>query len=148
MKIASLFVAALSLSMISCSQDIAASKVPSVVQNALQVKFPNATKIDWEKKGKAFEADFNLENEGHELLIDGTGKVIAHKTDILPGELPQAVNSAVRQDHATYKIDDAQKIELDGIIYYQVELDAKGKKDQHLVYTAEGAIAAGVNYVK
>jgi hypothetical protein len=132
----------------SCSQDIPAAKVPSVVQNTLQAKFSNAGKIEWEKKNNEYEAEFHLDSIEYTVLIDGSGKIVMYKQDIKENELPAVVAGAISQAYAGYKIDDAEKLEKDGVVYYQVELEAKSKKDMQLVFTTDGKIAEQITYMK
>ena len=143
-----LFVTAVSISLVSCSQDIPASKVPSVVQNALQSKFANAVNVEWEKIGSLFEAEFDLNNADYKAHIDPSGKLIVYKSDLKPAELPAAVTDVISREHTGYKIDDADKLEKDGMTYYQVELDASGKQDKLLVFTSDGKPAEGISYMK
>lgn len=142
-----LLMTAASISLISCSQDIPASKIPSVVQNTLQSKFANAVDIEWEKHDNLYEAEFDMNNTDYKAHIDDSGKLVAYKWDIKTTELPEAVTSVIGREHNDYDIDDADKLEKDGISYYQVELDASGKKDKHLVFTADGKIASDISYM-
>lgn len=146
MKSLSLFITALSTTLISCAQDIPASKVPSVVQNTLQSTFSNAAKIEWEKKGNLYEAEFEIDNTEYTAHIEASGKLLVYKVDIAATELPAAITQAIARDHAGYQLDDADKLVKDGTTYYQVELEAKGKKDVKVVYAANGQ-AATINYM-
>lgn len=148
MKPILLFVAAVSLSMASCAQDIPASKVPSVVQNTVQAKFATASNIEWEKKNNSYEAEFDMANTEYSVYVSADGKLIVYKLDIPASELPSPVTTAINRDHAGYRIDDADKIEKDGLTYYQVELEAKGKKDKNLVFAADGKLAEKIPYMK
>ena len=135
-------------SLYSCSQDIPASKVPSVVLNTVQTRFGNAAKINWEKKKSLYEAEFKMDSIKYAAYIDPEGKLLMHKQDIKEAELPATVSSAISTEYIGYKIDDAEKIEKDGITYYGVELEGKGKKDLELVFSADGKIATQINYLK
>lgn len=147
MKSAILLATVVAISLVSCGQEIPASKVPSVVQNTIQSKFANAVDIEWEKKNNFYEAEFDVDKIDHKAHIDASGKLLSYKTDININELPAAVTGAVNTGHAGFNIDDAEKLEKDGTIYYQVELDAKGQKDKKLVYTADGKPATNITYM-
>ena len=147
MKTMLLSLIALSSGFLSCSQDVPANKVPSIVQNTVQSKFPNATDIEWEKKQNFYEAEFDVNKIDHKAHIDSNGKLIVYKVEIRKDELPAAITAAVSRQYSGYGIDDADKLEKDGTTYYQVELDAKGKKDQLLVFTVDGRAADNVNYM-
>lgn len=148
MKTISLLIAAVSISVSSCAQDIPTSKVPSVVQNTVQAKFANATNTEWEKKNNFYEAEFKINKIEYTVYIDSTGKLVKHKMDMEVKDLPSAIIAAIGRDHAGYEIDEAEKLEKDGVIYYQVELEKKGEKDKELVFSSTGAIAAGIIYMK
>ena len=148
MKCIALVATATLFSLWSCSQDIPADKVPSVVLNTVQTKFGSASKIEWEKKNNLYEAEFKKDSTEYAVYIDSTGKLVVYKLDIIENELPSAVSALIRTGYVGYKIDDAGKIEKDGITYYQVELEGKGKKDLELVFSAEGKIATLMNYLK
>lgn len=147
MKSAILLMTVISVSLVSCGQDIPASKVPSVVQNTVQAKFVNAVKIEWEKKNNFYEAEFDIDKTDYKVHVDASGKLLICKTDMKVSELPAAITSAISSEHGGYEIDDADKLDKDGTIYYQVELDAKGKKDKRLVYTADGKLAQNITYM-
>ena len=76
------------------------------------------------------------------------GKLVMYKMDIKENELPAAVSSIIRTEYIGYKIDDAEKIEKDGITYYQVELEGKGKKDLKLNFSADGKLVPEMSYLK
>ena len=148
MKWFALIVTASLFSLCSCSQDISADKVPSVVLNTVQTKFGTAGKIEWEKKKNLYEAEFKTDSIEHAVYIDPAGKLVMYKLDIKENELPAAVATIISTEYSGYKIDDTEKVEKDGIIYYQVELEGKGKKDLELVFSADGKLATQINYLK
>jgi uncharacterized membrane protein YkoI len=147
MKSVFLLVAAISIAAASCGQNIASSKVPSVVQNTVQAKYASAAKLEWEKKEKLYEAEFTINNTDYSVLIDETGKIVSSKTNILVTDLPAGVTAAITKDYAGYTIDEAEKVEKDGVTYYQVELEAKGKKDREVVFTTAGVSTKAISYI-
>lgn len=148
MKLVLLFMTVISISLMSCAQNISAKKVPSVVQNAVQAKFTGAADIEWEKKSDLYEAEFSMGATDYAAYINSSGKLIVYKQDIKDTELPAAIMAAIGREHAGFTIDEAEKIEKDGVLYYQVELEASGKKDKELVYAADGTIASTISYIK
>ncbi len=147
MKSIILLITVASVSLVSCGQDIPASKVPSVVQNTVQSKFANAVDIEWEKKSNFYEAEFDIDKIDYKAHVDASGKLMGCKIDMKVSELPAVITTAISNEHTGYEIDDADKLEKDGTIYYQVELDAKGKKDKQLVYTTDGKPAQNITYM-
>ena len=148
MKYFALIVTASLFSLGSCSQDIPADKVPSVVLNTVQAKFGTAGKIEWEKKNNLYEAEFKLDSIEYAVFIDPAGKLVMFKRDIKENELPAVVSTIISTEYSGYKIDDAEKVEIGGIIYYQVELEGKGKRDLELVFSADGKLSTQINYLK
>jgi uncharacterized membrane protein YkoI len=124
----------------SCSsQDISASKVPSVVLNTFKENHAAKDVVEWKKLQNVYEAEVAL-NDSTELSlqIDDAGKLLMQKQDVAIAELPPVVLASVQNELAGYTIDDAEKLERNGMAYYQFELEGKGKKDRKLVLTADG----------
>ncbi|MRG44624.1 hypothetical protein GFS24_05840 [Chitinophaga sp. SYP-B3965] len=126
-------------------QEIPKSQVPTAVKNALKARFPKTSSLDWEKKGELYEADFDVKDVDHKALIDATGKLVAVKYDIRTAQLPQAVRNTVNTQYKGYKINDTEKVERNGVVYYQVELDAK-PLDKHLIIKGDGKIDTSQQY--
>jgi hypothetical protein len=125
------------------AQDIPQSQVPSVVLNAFQVKFPNATDIDWELKGEQYKVDFEIGTRDHDVWIDKSGNIKKHKEDIAKQELPQEIVKKIEKDFGSYKIDDSDKIEADGKVVYLVELDGAAD-DRKVTFTAGGDVQENI----
>lgn len=121
------------------AQDIAQSQVPSVVLNAFQGKFNNATDVEWETKGDLYKAEFEVGSRGHDVWIDKTGKITRHKEDFPKKELPQVIQQQLSTEFKSYKLDDADKIEMDGKVFYQLELDGT-TEDRKVLFTADGKV--------
>lgn len=139
MKLLGIWVAAFGITFTACSQDIAASKVPSVVTNALQSKFTTATNVDWEKKKNMYEAEFKQDSLEVTVEIDAAGKIVRQKQDLTVQQLPANISQAISSQYKDFTIDDVEKVETNGTVFYQVELDApRGKKDIQLVFDANG----------
>jgi hypothetical protein len=128
------------LFLISCAQNIPASKVPSVVLNKVQIEFPGVNDIEWEKKANFYEAEFNVDTVEHNLQIDASGNLLQHSREIPIASLPIAINNAVNSAYAGYNIDDADIINKNGQMIYELELEAKGKKDLKVLYSANAEL--------
>jgi hypothetical protein len=147
MKRAIIFLSVVMIALAACSQDIPASKVPSVVQNTVTGKFTHANTIEWEKKKNVYEAEFDIDKVEHTVYVETDGKLLLVKKDIPVTSLPQHIIAAINRDHAGYTIDDADQIDKDGIIYYEVELEKKKAKDIRLVYSAGGIVTTNISYI-
>lgn len=127
-----------SLTLGARAQGIPASEVPAAVVGALQAKYATATEVKWEKKGDQYKAAYKVGSRSHDLWLDKTGAVQKHKEDFPKKELPAAIVKALEKDFAGYKLDDADKIETEGKVFYQVKLEGKPKRK--LLFTAEGVL--------
>ncbi len=115
--------------------DVASDSVPDVVKKAVTDKYPDQ-KIDWKKTGEMFEAEIDVNDSTDiTLQLDASGKVIMQKEDVPVSEVPASIHDDVKQQYDG-EIDDAERLEKNGQVYYQVEL--KGMKDRKLVYNQEG----------
>lgn len=144
MKMYLLFAAVL-LSSTAIGQDIPSREVPSAVINTIKAKFPNTSRLEWEKKGDLFEAEFHVNNIDHKALLDPSGKLLVYKRDIRAADLPRAVKNTIRKQYANFRIDDVEKLEREGAVFYQVELDGE-PHDQKLVISAEGKVDSSQQY--
>lgn len=123
----------------SCAQDIPQSSIPSVVLNAFQQKFPQASDVEWEKKGEVYEVEFDLAFKDHKLLIDSAGKLIKHKEEINAVDLPAAVKETIKKGFLTYKIEDTDRIETEGLVIYKIELE-NSTQEQKIYVGEDGKI--------
>lgn len=141
----SLAVAATTLA--ACSQDIPASKVPSVVQNTVTGKFTPVNDIDWEKKKDFYEAEFDVQGVEYKVHVAPNGSLLLVIKDIIEAGLPSPVTEAIHRDYAGYAIDDAHQVEKNGVVYFQVELEKRKAKDIRLAYLADGIVAKDFTYI-
>ena len=120
-------------------QDLLQSDVPSVVLNAFQEKFTNVADVEWDLKGDLYKVEFKVGSRGHDVWIDKSGKITKHKEDFPKKDLPKFIQQKITTEFSGYKLDDADKIEEGGKIYYQVELDGSAD-DRKVLFTADGQI--------
>ena len=134
--------------LLSCSsQDIPSKKVPSVVLNTVVKNYPGNNEVDWKKVRSNYEAEIKI-NDSTDITfqIDENGKILKQKQDISNSVIPSTVTSIITTDYAGYLIDDVEKLEISGNVYYQVELETNGKKDLHLVFAPDGKLVEEVKY--
>ena len=130
----------------SCdSRDIAPDKVPSAVHNSLDMKYPLAQNIEWEKHKDFYEAEFK-ENDSTDisLRINEAGKILMQKKDVSPAELSADIMKTLQNRFKKYSVEDVERIEKDGIVYYQVELN--GTTDVNVLFSADGKSQKGIAY--
>ncbi len=125
--------------LIANAQIIPQSQVPPVVLKAFQEKYASATDVKWETKTDSYKAEFKVNKRGHDVWIDKTGKITKHKEDLPKKDLPAAIQQQIASEFKAYKLDDADKIETDGKIFYQVELDG-ATDDRKVLFSADGKV--------
>lgn len=128
----------------ACAQDIEQSTVPSLVLNAFQTKFSNATDVEWEQQADLFKAEFDIGNRDHDLWLDKNGNVKKHKEEVAKADLPEAVNQKLKNDFTRYRIDGVEKIETNGKIYFLVDLDSN-TGDREVLFLPDGSVQQGIN---
>lgn len=111
------------MALTSCAQDVKQSLVPSIVLNTFQQKFPKAYDVEWEKKGDFYEVEFDMGFKDHKVLIDTNGKMVKHKQEISSFDLPSVVKDKIAKSYPNYKMDDIDRIEIDGMVVYKIELE-------------------------
>lgn len=127
------------------AQDIPASQVPAPVTDAFTQEYSNPTDVDWEKKKKNFQVDFEIDGIDHKALYDADGKLLMTKRDLNDADLPPAIAQKIAADYSGYTVDDVDELMVEGTTYYQVELDGT-LRDRKLVFGEDGQEARGVKY--
>ncbi|MFY0255735.1 PepSY-like domain-containing protein [Chitinophaga sp. 30R24] len=119
------------------AQEIPSKYLPAAVQKAFNKKFSGASDLEWERNGELYEAGFQIKQVDHKALFDENGDLLVYKKDIQITELPTAVLQTIRTRYEKFKIDEAEKVERKGKVYYQVELDGE-PNDQKLIFNKAG----------
>ena len=140
-----LFLSGVMIFMAGCSTQLKTDQVPSVVDNTIKSKFAGAGDIDWKKVGNNYEAEFKVGETEYTAEVDSTGALLRSRVDIKTSDLPLAIIQFLEKQYSANKIDDAEKLEIQGVQYYQVELENK-PKDIGLVFSIDGIPAPGQTY--
>ncbi len=108
----------------SFAQDITQDQVPSLVLNSFQQSYSKAFDVDWELDGEKYKVEFELGLPGrdHEIWYDESGKLLRHKEEISKGDLPKAVQTKLKTDYSSYRIDDVKKITEGALATYTLEV--------------------------
>ena len=101
--------------------------VPSAVKTALSKKYPNASKVTWEKEKTNYEANWGGKSgEDNSVQFTPTGEFIEIVNAINVNELPKSVTIYVKQHYKGAKISEAGKVtDATGKISYEVEVNRK-----------------------
>ena len=135
----------MSFALVSCGQNIPTVDVPSLVLNTFKARFTSAVDIEWEKKKDHYEADFEIGTADHEVQINPAGNILLHKQQISILDLPKVITDQITSKFKDFKLDEADKLEKDGKIYYQVELD-KGFTEKKMVFAENGEETKAISY--
>ena len=111
-----------------------AADVPAVVKTAFAKKYPNITKVKWDKENENYEASFDLNKVDCSVLFDANGNIIETEVEIELNELPKGVLDYVKARYAGKKAKEAAKItDAKGNVTYEVEL-----KGMDVLFDSEG----------
>lgn len=117
-----------------------------VVVNALNNKYPNAKKVEWETKSGYKVADFNLDSKEVEAWFSPDGEWVMTETNIPYNELPQTVQTSFKgSTYANWRIDDVDKLERSNAeTIYIIEVE-QGETDIDLYYSEDGTLIKEIN---
>lgn len=130
----------------ACNDDDDHYNPDKAVKEAFETKYPAATRVEWEKKGKYQVADFRDNNKEMSAWFDADGNWYMTETDLTGiEELPEAVKTAFRKsEYAQWKVEDIDMLERkDSETIYIIEVE-NGKQDIDLYYSADGILIKSV----
>ena len=109
------------------AQDMKAQNVPAVVKEALAKKYPNATKVSWEKEKGNYEANWGGKS-GEDTSVQFTpgGAFVEEVDAIAVSQLPGSVAPYVKTHYNGAKIKEAGKV-TDAAGKHFFEAEIKGK---------------------
>jgi hypothetical protein len=109
------------------AQDLKSEDVPTVVKAALAKKYPNATKVTWEKEKGNYEANWGGKS-GEDTSVQFTpAGNFAEEVDAIPvSQLPAAVSAYVKANYKGAKIREAGKV-TDSTGRKMFEAEIRGK---------------------
>lgn len=109
------------------AQDIKAKAVPAVVKEALAKKYPNATKVSWEKEKGNYEANWGGKS-GEDTSVQFTpAGAFVEEVDAIPvSQLPASVAPYVKAHYNGAKITEAGKVtDAEGRKMFEAEIKGK-----------------------
>jgi len=115
------------LSFTACGQ--MGKKVPEAVNKAFSTKFPDATKVKWDKENATeWEAEFILKGVEYSANYDESGNWMETEYKIAASELPDAVRATLEDEFGGYDIELAEVTETaEGKVF---ELGLKNGKEE------------------
>jgi len=145
-KFYGLFLALLgAVSLTSCDEDddLRLSEVPEVVLESFEVKFPNASRAEWEKKGSYIVADFWQDGMETHVWYNPNGDWLMTEYDqgVNLSALPLVVQDAFQgSQYASWHVEDINKYERVNDVFFLIEVETKGQQDRNLYYNEEGGL--------
>jgi hypothetical protein len=117
----------------------AQGKTPAAVTTAFNQKFPNATKVKWDKENAhEYEASFKWKGETLSANFSDTGEWLETESPITFIQLPEKVKTAFNVAHKGAIVKAVAKIETSkGTTKFEVEFK-QGVKTVELFYTTDG----------
>lgn len=108
------------------AQDIKAKDVPAAVKSALALRYPEATKVGWEKEKGNYEANWGGKSgEDNSVQFTPAGTFIEIVKAIPVSTLPAAIAPYVKANYHS-KITEAGKVtDAAGKTMYEVEVKGK-----------------------
>lgn len=144
-KILAIFIF-LPILLVSCEDDdYPHDKIPSIVVNEFKLTFPDAKDVDWVKKNEGYEVDFEKDELDYSAFFTPKGEIEKVKYEISEHDLPEEVKTSISNTFENKNIDDPERIEEHGAIYYQVQIE-KFLMDKNVVLEKSGAISTTIPY--
>ncbi len=136
MRVALMLVAGM-LASAAMAEDAGEVSVPAVVKDALKKAYPNATRVEWEKKKSGdFEAEFKIGKLQTDVTLNASGEILETDVEIAVSELPAAVRATLEKQFAGQKVKEAEKVQKGGTTLYEVDLSGRIE----VVLGADGAV--------
>ncbi len=139
MKNILLLFSSLILSFSLFANDLPLNQVPKDVQDAIAFKFRNIRDLTWEKHGRNYQAEFYIDEQEYEVILNKQGKILATYEDITAEQLPLKIQSAIQSIYTNYKIEDAEILKIVNEIFYKVELN-NSYKEATIYFDSRGEI--------
>ncbi len=126
-----------SMAYTACGQK---SNVPEKVKTAFTEKFPDATKVSWDKENATeWEAEFKMNGKEYSANFDNNANWKETEYEIKKSEIPSQVKSTLDKDFNGYKIEEAEISETANGKIYEFELE-KNKTDFEVAISPDGSI--------
>src|SRR3954453_4245754 len=109
------------------AQDVKSSQVPAIVKSACMKRFPEASKVLWEKENGNYEANWGgRSGEDTSVQFTPTGIFVEFEKAIPINKLPAAVITYVKEHENGAKIKEAAIItDANGKVSYEAEVKGK-----------------------
>ncbi|MFH1319700.1 MAG: PepSY-like domain-containing protein [Bacteroidota bacterium] len=122
----------------ACSQT--SKDVPANLKTAFSKKFPDATKVKWDKENeKEWEAEFKMDGKEYSASFDNNGAWMETEYEISTNEIPAVVKTTIEEEFSGYKIAESEISETADGKVYEFELE-KDKVEMEVAIDTNGKI--------
>lgn|SRR5574343_473153 len=112
--------------------------VPEAVKTSFAAKYPNVSKVKWEKEDNSYEAEFVQNKTEYSAVFDANGNFKEEESEIEVSALPNSVVDYCKSNYTDHKISEAAKITTSsGDVQFEAEL-SKGKMHFDVIFDANG----------
>src|SRR5476651_1375245 len=122
------------------AQYIGTGDLPADITQDFSAKYPNMTKVEWEKDGKHYKATFNVEQFSHQLVYDQNGKMISQQFGLPVSNLPADVVSGLKKNFPDLKIAEADQVEEKGKVSYKLSLADDANTTEKVIMAPDGRV--------
>lgn len=127
-----------STAFVAQSEDIPASKVPSLIINQFNADFPKADHADWEVKSNVYKVDFQVGwHKDFEVWYNAEGNKIRIKEESSKKELPSAIVQLLNKNYSSYHVEEVEKIVENNKVSYRVEIEHRND-EKTLLFNEKG----------
>ena len=120
------------------AQKMNSEDVPGTVKAGLQKAY-SGKDVKWDKEGDNFEASFKQKGKETSIVLDASGKTLETEVEINKRELPVSILDVLKKDYQGYEIEEAAKIDSNGVITYETEVE-KDEKTFDLIFDGQGKL--------
>jgi len=121
------------------AQEVQSKNVPSIIINALQVKFPKAADVVWELENGLYKAEFEIGRQEYEVWLDHSGKLKRWKQDFDKEKLPGAVKLSIQKSFYGFAPSSVERLQEGRNVFYKMRL-TKSKEKHKVLFTEHGKL--------
>ena len=135
------------VSVTSCGQDYDLRNVGVEFTEALRADYPEAGSVEWERNRGWYVAEFMGKDGEMKVWYDKDAQWRMTETDSRHdgSQLPAAVYEAFNSSkYASWKIEDIDKYERPGDVFYLLEIETRSDKERMLFYSESGKLLKDV----
>lgn len=114
-------------------------QVPKAVARSFSQLYPQVNKAKWSRENGEYEANFTANKKEMSALFTAQGKLLETETEMPVSQLPQVIQTSLKQNFMGYKVTEAARIESNGTTKYEAEIH-KGMRSYDVLYAANGSI--------